>query len=570
MEQQQRNLFIAIAVSIGILLGFQFLFEQPRLERQQQAQQTQPATAPQGEVPTTGAPSAPGPIPGAAAPPSREAALQSAPRVKIKTPNIEGSFTLLGGRIDDIRLMRYRESVDPESPEIVLLSPTGTAGAYFAEFGWVPSGPGVRLPGADTLWTASSDTLTPGAPVVLTWDNGEGLKFTRTIAVDDNFMFTVTERVENSGTDPVALLPYGLIQRTGPPATSGFFILHEGPVGVFDGKLKEPGYDDLKDDGPIALTTTGGWLGITDKYWLTALVPDQNEPVKGRFSHALRDRADVYQADFLGAERQIPPGGSAETSARFFAGAKEVKVLQSYEDAGVDRFADAVDWGWFFFLTKPIFHLLDFFNRLLGNFGLGILLLTVIIKLLFFPLANKSYAAMAKMKTLQPQMMELREKFGDDKARLNQEMMALYKRVGANPLAGCLPILIQIPVFFALYKVLFVTIEMRHAPFFGWIRDLSAPDPTTIFNLFGLIPWDPPSILHIGAWPIIMGVTMYLQQKLNPQPPDPIQAKMFMLLPFIFTYMLAQFAAGLVIYWAWNNLLSIAQQWVIMRKNKAV
>jgi YidC/Oxa1 family membrane protein insertase len=371
----------------------------------------------------------------------------------------------------------------------------------------------------------------------------------------------------------VALLPYALVQRHGTPHTAGYYILHEGPVGVFDEKLKEPSYGDLQGGKSIELPTTGGWLGITDKYWLTALVPDQKELVKGRFSHTLRDKTDIYQADFLGDQREVAPGAAVESSARFFAGAKEVKLLESYEDAGITRFADAVDWGWFFFLTKPIFHLLEFFYRLIGNFGLGILLLTVIIKALFFPLANKSYAAMAKMKTLQPQMQELREKFGDDKARLNQEMMALYKRVGANPLAGCLPIVIQIPVFFSLYKVLFVTIEMRHAPFYGWIHDLSAPDPTTFVNLFGLLPFDPPAalaFLHIGAWPMIMGVTMWLQQKLNPQPPDPVQAKMFMLLPFVFTYMLSQFAAGLVIYWAWNNLLSIAQQWVIMRKNKAV
>jgi YidC/Oxa1 family membrane protein insertase len=586
MEQQQRNLFIAIAVSIVILLGFQFLFERPRLERQQQAQQTQqktqPGTAPQQNTPqgqapaTTAAPPAPGSATGASAvatATSREAALRNAPRLKIKTPNIDGSLALVGGRIDDVRLVRYREEVDPKSPEIVLLSPTGAPNPYFAEFGWVPAKAGnVKVPGADTPWTASSDTLTPEKPVQLTWDNGEGLKFTRTIAVDGNFMFTLTQRVENTGTAPVSLLPYALIQRIGTPHTTGYYILHEGPVGVFEDKLKEPSYKDLQGGNPIEHQTTGGWLGITDKYWLTALVPNQKEPVKGRFSHTLRDKTDVYQADFLGDEREIPAGGSVQADARFFAGAKEVKLLESYEDSGVTRFADAVDWGYFFFLTKPIFHLLQFFHQLIGNFGLGILLLTVIIKLLFFPLANKSYAAMAKMKLLQPQMKELREKFGDDKARLNQEMMALYKRVGANPLAGCLPIVIQIPVFFSLYKVLFVTIEMRHAPFFGWIHDLSAPDPTTFVNLFGLLPFTPHpalAVLHIGAWPIIMGITMWLQQKLNPQPPDPVQAKMFMLLPFVFTYMLSQFAAGLVIYWAWNNLLSIAQQWAIMHKNKA-
>jgi len=325
-------------------------------------------------------------------------------------------------------------------------------------------------------------------------------------------------------------------------------------------------YSSLNPGTPLDYSSEGGWLGFTDKYWLTSLVPPQNEAVKARFTHTVDAGVDRYQADYLGPEATVAPGSTVESSARFFAGAKEVNLLDAYKDSGIPLFDRAIDFGWFYFLTKPIFLILQFFYQILGNFGLAILLLTLCVKLLFFPLANKSYNAMSKMKLLQPEIQKLRERFPDDKARQQQEMMALYKRVGANPLAGCLPIVIQIPVFFALYKVLFVTIEMRHAPFFGWIHDLSAPDPTSFANLFGLLPFAPPAILMIGAWPLIMGLTMFLQQKLNPQPVDPVQARMFMLLPVIFTYMLAAFPAGLVIYWAWNNLLSIGQQWAIMHR----
>jgi YidC/Oxa1 family membrane protein insertase len=384
-------------------------------------------------------------------------------------------------------------------------------------------------------------------------------------------MFTVTDNVENHTAAPVTLFPYGLTQRSGEVPVSSTYLLHEGPIGVFNGTLQDGiKYAELKSDKEKDFTTTGGWMGFTDKYWLVALIPDQSEVEKARMRYTERDHADVYQIDYTAAEQTAPPGGSTTYNGRFFAGAKEVALLDHYTSAGgVPRFDRAIDFGWFYFLTKPIFLTLDFFYHLIGNFGLAIMLLTVLIKLIFFPLANKSYRAMSKMKLLQPEMAKLRERFGEDKQRLNQEMMALYKRVGANPMAGCLPIVIQIPVFFSLYKVLYVTIEMRQAPFYGWIHDLSAPDPTTFLNLFGLLPFMPPagySFLHIGAWPLIMGVTMFMQQKLNPQPPDPVQAKMFMILPVVFTFMLSQFAAGLVIYWSWNNLLSIAQQWVIMRR----
>ena len=426
------------------------------------------------------------------------------------------------------------------------------------------------------MWTASADTLTPEKPLVLTWDNGKGLTFQKTVAIDANFMFRVADRVTNTTGAPVTLLPYGLVSRQGTPHIQGYFILHEGPIGILDGALYDTGsmftpdhqkvtYEILKKKGKVEQATIGGWIGITDKYWLVTLIPDQQKPVTARFIHSKRAGDDRYQVDILGEAMTAQPGESIESKRRLFAGAKEVKLLDAYANKlDVQKFDLAVDFGWFYFLTKPFFYCIDFLHGIIGNFGIAILVFTVIVKALFFPLANQSYRSMSKMKQLQPQITVIRERCGDDKERMNKEIMELYKREKANPLSGCLPILIQIPVFFALYKVLFVTIEMRHAPFFGWIHDLSAPDPTSLFNLFGVIPWDPPHVLMIGVWPLLMGFTMWLQQKLNPTPPDPMQQKIFAVLPFLFTYMLASFPAGLVIYWAWNNLLSIAQQRFIM------
>jgi YidC/Oxa1 family membrane protein insertase len=584
--EQQRNLFIAIALSIAILVGFQFFIEKPRTQHEQarqaetaaQQQAQTPSTAPSGKT-EPGTPPAPGTAaPAAASALTRAAALAQSPRIPIDTPSLHGSISLIGGRIDDLALAQYHETVDSKSPEIILLSPSGGPDPYLVDFGWSARDPAVKVPGPDTQWTAPAGAvLKPGAPVELTWDNGAGLKFTRTFSVDEKYMFTVKQAVDNTGTEPVSLAPYSYVRRTGTPHTLGYTILHEGPVGYLGGRLHEQSYSKLNPATPEIFPSTGGWLGITDKYWLVSVIPDQKEEVTARFAKTEANGVDTYQTDFLSPEASVPPGGHAESTSRSFDGPKEVRLLDTYRDTlGIANFDSAVDWGWLFFLTKPIFKALDFFYSLLGNFGLAILLLTVIVKALFFPLANKSYHAMSKMKKLQPKMNELREKYGEDKARLNQEMMALYKQHGANPLAGCLPIVIQIPVFFSLYKVLFVTIEMRHAPFYGWIHDLSATDPTTFWNLFGLIPWDPigtvPALAHlsIGAWPLIMGCTMYLQQKLNPQPADPVQAKMFMFLPIIFTYMMSAFPAGLVIYWSWNNLLSVAQQWVIMRRDRAV
>jgi len=562
----QRNLLLAIALSMAILFGFQYLMGPPPPPPGDQATEEAQVDGAGPPQPATSSSAVPG------APPveTRADALAKAPRLDIRSPRMHGSISLAGGRLDDVSLPDYRVTVDPDSPEITVLSPAGTPTAYYAEFGWVPATPGTPVPDSNTVWETQSTQLTPSAPVVLSWDNGAGLRFTRTYALDQNFMVTVTQSVENNSGEPVTLFPYGLISRTGTPETSGFFILHEGPVAVLNGTLREIDYDELQDDGKVEAETTGGWLGITDKYWLVSLVPDQAAPVKARFMHTLAGQSDKYQADYLGEALTVAPGAASDVTNRLFAGAKETHLLDSYRDElGITRFDLAVDWGWFYFLTKPIFYALHWLKLQTGNFGVAILLLTVAIKLVFFPLANKSYRAMSKMKALQPEMMKLRERYADDKQRLNQELMALYRNQKVNPAAGCLPILVQIPVFFALYKVLFVSIEMRHAPFFGWIRDLSAPDPTNIFELFGLLPWDAPEFLHFGAWPLIMGLTMFLQMKLNPQPADPVQAKVFMFMPLIFTVLLAGFPAGLVIYWAWNNTLSIAQQWVIMRRAEA-
>jgi YidC/Oxa1 family membrane protein insertase len=564
----QRNLILAIVVSVGIILAFQFFVEAPRMREAQkhpappQTQEQTAAVSPGGQAPTA---------PSTAAQPkleSRAEDLASTPRLPIDTSSIRGSIPLVGGRIDDVKLADYHVTVDPKSPAISLLNPAGSKDAYFAEFGWVPQDKTTVVPDQGTRWeSAASHPLTPTDPVVFRWSNGHGLEFGKHIAIDDRYMLTVTRSVANTTDKPVTLYPFGLISRWGTPQTMGYYILHEGPIGVLDGSLHEPNYKDLVKAGTTEYESTGGWIGFTDKYWLAAVVPDQKENLKAKFRHVSVDGQDRYQVDFLGDAVVVPPGQSVDVVTRLFAGAKQFDLLNQYKDKyNIPLFDYAIDFGWFFFLTRPILITLDFFYHYIGNYGLAILLLTLCVKILFFPLANKSYRAMSKMKKLQPEMQKLRERFGDDKAKMNQELMALYKKEKVNPMAGCLPIAVQIPVFFSLYKVLFVNIEMRHAPFFGWIKDLSAPDPTTVFNLFGLIPWTPPHMLMIGAWPLAMGVTMFLQQKLNPTPADPTQAKVMMFLPVIFTFLFATFPAGLVVYWTWNNLLSITQQWVIMRR----
>jgi YidC/Oxa1 family membrane protein insertase len=566
---EQRNLILAIVLSVTIIIAFQYFYELPRVKeaQRQQAQPTgQMTEAPQQHAaPDTARPAPPG---GPASPEvARTQALAGGARVAIANDAVEGSLALTGGRIDNLVLSQFRETTAPDSPNVRLLNPPGAPDPYFAEFGWVPADPATAVPGRDTQWQADREKIRPGEPVTLSWDNEQGLRFVRTVGIDEHYMFTITQRVENTGDKPVSLHPYGLIGRWGTPHTLGFYILHEGPIGVLGGKLHEIDYKDLREDGDIELPSTGGWMGITDKYWLTSLVPDQDTDLVANFRHVLAEGQDRYQVDYLRPAMSVAPGQSIEATDRFFAGAKVVQLLDAYaERYGIPLFDRAVDFGWFYFLTKPIFHILHFFYQMIGNYGVAILLLTLLVKLLFYPLANKSYRAMSQMKKLQPEMMRLREEFSDDKMRLNQELMALYKKEKVNPMSGCLPIVVQIPVFFALYKVLFVSIEMRHAPFFGWIQDLSAPDPTSIFNLFGLLPFDPPHFLMIGIWPLLMGATMLLQTKLNPQPADPIQAKVMMLLPVMFIFLFATFPAGLVIYWTWNNVLSVAQQWVIMKR----
>ncbi|WGD29645.1 membrane protein insertase YidC [Ancylobacter sp. WKF20] len=580
MTSENRNMIVAIVLSMAVLIAWQFFSGVPQMEQQRQAQQQAATTAaaPDGSTaPTPGGATAPTTGTGAPGTLTRAEALARAPRVIIDSPRLIGSVNLRGGRVDDLSLKDYHETVDRQSPIIVLLSPSGGPTPFYAEFGWVPgAGSTVKVPDAQTVWTvADGAKLTLDTPLELTFDNGAGLTFRRTISIDPNYMFHVVDKVENATAEPVALHPYGLVSRHGTPHTLGYYILHEGLIGVTtEGGLHEIKYKDIAERKTESFGSTGGWLGITDKYWAATVIPGAAEKVQARFSASQAGQDLAYQTDFLGDAVTVAPGATAETDARLFAGAKEVRVVDGYQAAyNIDRFDLLIDWGWFYFITKPLFLVIDWIYKGVGNFGVAILIVTVLLKGIFFPLANKSYASMAKMKAVQPEIQALRERYGDDRVKLQQEMMEIYKKEKINPVAGCLPILIQIPVFFALYKVLFVTIEMRHAPFFGWIKDLSAPDPTTIFNLFGLIPWDPGAVpvighfLMLGVWPIIMGITMFAQMKLNPAPPDPTQKMIFDWMPLVFTFMLASFASGLVIYWAWNNTLSVIQQSIIMRKN---
>lgn len=560
-----KNLLIAFLLALVVLFGWDYFVVKPQVVEQKAAAQAQnPAPAATDSVKPA--------LPAAATIQPRSAVLNRSPRVTIDTPSVRGSINLTGLRIDDMVLKNYRETVSRSSDNIVLFTPSGAADAYFAEFGWSLSGTGIAMPAASTVWTASAPTLKPGAPVTFSWDNGQGLLFETVIATDADYLLTITQRVRNSSTAAVTMAPYGLVSRTGTPDLGTItYVLHEGALGIVDGKLVELQYDELREDTPTVETkTAGGWLGITDKYWLAALIPDQKTSFKAGFRYT-GTAGDRYQADALYDPLTIGAGAVAERTTHLFAGAKEVRLIdQVAEQLGVDRFDRAIDWGWFYFLTRPIFFLLDWLYKFLGNFGLAIIGLTIIVKLIMFPLANKGYASMNRMKLVQPKMKEIMERYKDDKVRQQQEMMQLYKTEKVNPLAGCMPILLQIPVFFALYKVLFVTIEMRHQPFYLWIKDLSAPDPLTPVNLFGLLPFSPPTFIAVGVLPIIMGVTMYLQQKLNPAPMDEIQKKIFAWMPFIFTFILAPFAAGLVLYWTVNNVLSIAQQWWLLKRHGMV
>jgi YidC/Oxa1 family membrane protein insertase len=588
-----RNYFVAIALSVLVLVVWQFLYINPRIEqerianeaRQEQAaqeQQAQPgaagtatdpsipqAASPTGDLPGEQSADAPA-LPGGTV--SRDAALGQSQRIAIDTPALTGSVNLTGARFDDLRLKEYRETVNDNSPIITLLSPASVDRGYFVEFGYVGNELSGPVPAADTEWQAQNGaTLTPETPLTLTYDNGQGLVFTRTITVDDEYMFQIDDAVENTGESAVSLSSYGRATRFFTPTSPSIFVLHEGLLGYFiDDGLREIDYSDIEDDRTIQPPKVdAGWMGITDKYWATALIPQQGNPFQSRFSY-FDDGRSRYQTDFLADPVTVAPGQSAEINNKMFAGAKQVPIIDGYEEQfQIPSFDLMIDWGWFYFITKPLFYVLDFFYRMVGNFGVSILITTILVKLVFFPLANKSYVSMANMKKVQPKMEEIKKKHGDDRMAMQQAMMELYKKEKINPIAGCWPVLLQIPVFFALYKVIYVTIEMRHAPFFGWIQDLSAPDPTSMFNLFGLLPYDVPGFLLVGVWPIIMGITMFLQMRMNPTPPDPTQQMIFTWMPVVFTFMLATFPAGLVIYWAWNNFLSILQQGYIMKRQGA-
>mgnify|MGYP006074959771 CR=1 FL=1 len=572
MNPETRNLVLAISLSMTVLIGYQLFFVEPVNVNKDQYQQENVAKnlndSSNIPIPSSGNSGV------LNSDNDKTIEVKSVPRVSLISKEVAGSISLRGARIDDITLTQYRETLDPESSLINLLLKSNESNPYFITFGW-SSPDNVKVPDGKTLWKSSKGVLSPDTNVTLSWDNGEGITFYQDISIDDTFMFTVNQRVLNNSKKSITLYPYGLIRRTGEPDTTKFFVLHEGPLGVFDGTLSEKSYEDLSDAGKKGLnikpTEAGGWIGLTDKYWMTALLPDQKENYNFTYRH-LKSNGGQYQTDFLGTAVKIDPKSQGEFLSRSFAGAKRLALFDDYEERfNIKHFDLAIDFGWFYFLTKPFFYALSWANDYLGNFGLAILAITVAVKLVFFPLANKSYKSMAKMRNLSPEIKKLRDRVGDDRQKLNQEMMNLYKKEKVNPAAGCLPILVQIPVFFALYKVLFVSIEMRQTPFFGWIKDLSVADPTSMFNLFGLLPYSTsmlPDFLNLGVWPLLMGVTMFLQQRLNPTPPDPIQAKIFAWMPVAFTFLLATFPAGLVIYWTWNNLLSICQQWLIMNGMK--
>ncbi len=579
-NEDQRNIVIAVVLSAVILFGWTFAqdyFFPPSPEQiaareaAQQRAQTPASANSDGSIPDLpgGTDNLLSLIEGL----PRDEALANGKRITIDTPTVRGSISLAGGRVDDLVLKNYQETIEEDSANVVLLSPAGTKNPYYADFGWISNDRSLPLPSNKTVWETTNTNLTPDSPVTLTWNNGQGLSFERTLKIDDGYMINVTQHVVNSSGNTVDLAPYSRVSRIGTPETLGYYILHEGPIGVLGGSLTEVDYSDLQDDKEIKIPTTGGWIGITDKYWLTALIPDQTKSANTRFFYSGKNGPDRYQTDYFYNAETVEPGQTIEFTSNLFAGAKEVPLIDEYnEKLGIQDLDLAVDFGWFYYITKPFFYALHWLTSIVGNVGLSIMALTVVIKMILFPLANKSYVSMAKMRKLQPKIAVLKEKFGEDRQKLNQEMMTLYKQEKVNPMAGCLPIVVQIPIFFSLYKVLFVTLEMRQAPFYGWVHDLSVPDPTSLFNVFGIMPWGIPeadtllAFLNIGIWPVLMGISMFLQQQLNPQPADPIQAKVFLFMPLFFTFLLGTFPAGLVIYWTWNNLLSLIQQAVIMKK----
>ena len=569
---EQKNLFLAIGLSVAIIVIFQLLFPPQKKTLEIEGVKNEkitPATSIDSESNTINKIIK-----------SKEEIVNLSKRVIIDTPSLSGSINLKGGIIDDLILLKYNLKLNDPSKKITLFSPDGTANPYYFELGWKQLSNEkniIDLPSLETNWSSSRKDLAINSPVTLTWTNNQNISFKIIYEIDSNYLFNVSQVIENNSSSKISIFPYRLIKRMNLPQTINFFILHEGLISLLDEKLLEKNYDDLSDDCSSSSNvkklfcdqqSVGGWLGFTDKYWMATLIPQQDKPINANFRHGNNGR-DNFRVGYVGEVVEIMPKSSNTYNGQLFAGAKNLNILSEYKNNNIPKFTDAIDWGWFSFLTKPISYAINWFYGYIGNFGLAIIAFTILMRLILFPLANTSFKSMAKMKKLQPEMQRLKEIYPDDRQKMQQELMALYKREGANPVAGCLPIIVQIPIFFSLYKVLFVTIEMYHAPFYGWIHDLSAPDPLGILTVFGLISWKVPaflSIINIGILPIFMGFTMWLQQKLNPAPTDATQAKIFAFLPFVFTFILAGFAAGLVLYWSVNNILSIAQQWFIQRK----
>ncbi len=564
-----KNMIMAVVLSMLIVFGWQYYYVAPQAKKAQE----------QAEVAKVQAANPSPATPALTAVKSHDEVIAATSRVKIETDQFSGSINLTGAQLDDLKLEKYREQYDPKSPAVTLLSPSGTANAYFVEQGLTAlPGANLKLPDSKTVWTAPQGaTLTLDKPLTLNWDNGAGLKFERNISISDDYIFTVKQTVNNTTPNPIQLYPYARVQRQDTPVISGYWVFFEGMLGVHDGKQVENKYaslKDAKDEAGKSVTVnnaTGGWLGFTDKYWATMLLPDKQTKVDNKYSYIGNAARDAYQVEYAtSAPIDIAPGQIVSYEDHVFAGAKIVQKINAInEKYRLDKFDLMIDWGWFMPITKGMFYLLSWVHGIVGNFGVAILLVTVLVKAAVFPLANKSYASMSRMKKLKPEMDKIKAEYPDDRTKVQQATMELYKREKVSPLAGCLPMFVQIPVFFSLYKVILTTIELRHAPFFGWVQDLSAPDPTSLFNLFGLIPWVPPHALMIGVWPLLMGVTMWLQMRLNPTPDDPIQASMFNWMPVMFTFMLGTFPVGLVIYWAWSNTLSVLQQSYIMKKNGA-
>ena len=558
----QKNLLIAVVLSVVILVGFDFFFKPEKKQLQESSVEQNQINQNVGSDKDENIPSINSQIETTQV--DENKILEE--RISFNSKRLSGTINLIGATLDDLSLKDYFESINKEK-KINILNPVSSVSPYFLRIGWASPDKSIKLPNKNSTWKSVKKNYNENEKIQLEWNNNEGLTFYRTIEFDENFMISVIDKVQNESPKTIKLTNFSYLRRLNYRPENKFFILHEGPLGVFNDTLKEVSYDEIEENNEIIETTKNGWIGYTDHYWQVTIFPETNETFKARFKN-LKDRKNSIQIDFINENiKTLKSGDSLKTKSYIFAGAKEVPLIDQYiKKIGINKLDLSVDFGWFYFLTKPLFYALHFLSSLVGNFGVGIIILTICIRIVLFPLANKSFKSMNSMRMITPEIQRIRERYKDDRQRMNQEMFAMYKEKKINPAAGCLPILIQIPIFFALYKVLFVSIEMRHAPFFGWIQDLSAPDPTSLFNLFGLIPWDTPAFLTIGIWPILMGITMFLQQKINPPPPDPIQAKIFMMLPFIFTFLLATFPSGMVVYWTINNILSIAQQYILLRK----